>query len=352
MNLEKSKRKGFFKKPEGKTGLLFLAGLLIGGGLLLYTFLPAIIALFSNLITAGLMAIGIGAFLWIVTRKQTKNLAWFGFKMIMKKVTSWFVKIDPIAIIETYVEDLRDSLQKMDENIVKLRTQMISLKRIIDSNNNDIDESMKIMQQAQKKGNRDEFRLKSRKAGRIKDSNVKLTELYNKMFKLYKALTRMYEVSGYVVEDLEDDMKNKKIEHKAIKAGHSAMKSGIRAMMGDPDKRALFEQSLEHMEEEAATKIAEMERFMEMSTSFIENIDLKNGIYEEEGYAMLEEWEKNGFDIMMGDFDTQQQSSKSGQKALESGKPNKSEDKELELVAVEVDNNNGSTNTKTWGDFF
>jgi len=350
MNLEKEKRRGFFKKPEGKTGLLFMAGLIIGGGLLAWKFLPFIIGLFSNLITAGLMVIGIGAVLWIATRKQTRNLAWFGFKMIMKRVTSWFVKIDPIAIIETYIEDLKKSLQQMDENIVKLRTQMVSLKRIIDSNNDEIEESMKIMQAAQKKGNRDEFRLKSRKAGRTKDSNVKLTEMYNKMFKLYKALTRMYEVSGYVVEDLEDDMKNKKIEHKALKAGHSAMKSGIRAMMGDPDKRAIFEQTLESMEEDAAKKIGEMERFMEMSTSFINNIDLKNGIYEEEGYAMLEEWEKSGFDIMMGDFDTQQKASKSGQKALESGET-KEVEKELELVAVERDSGSSEA-PKKWGDMF
>lgn len=346
--MEKGKKKGFFKKPEGKTGLLFLAGLILGGGLILYKFLPALIFLLSNLLTAGLLAIGIGALAWFVTRKQTRNLAWFGFKLAMKKVTSWFVKIDPIAIIELYIDDLKNNLSKMDENIVKLKSQMISLKNMITENNKDIDHSMKIMQQAKKKGDQDEFTLKSRKAGRIKDSNLNLTALYNKMYKLYSALTRMYEVSGYVVEDLTDDIKIKKKTHEAIKTGHSAMKSGIKAMMGDTDKRALFEQSLETIEEDVSLKVAEMERFMDMSTSFINTVDLENGIYEEEGFKMLEEWEKNGFDIMMGDFDKQQKESKSGLKALDSGET--VVDKELELVTLEAEPVTESK--KKWNELF
>ena len=34
-----------------------------------------------------------------------------------------------------------------------------------------------------------------------------------------------------------------------------------------------------------------MERFMEMSTSFMDSVDLQNGVFEEEGLKMLEKFE-------------------------------------------------------------
>ena len=42
------KQKSFWKRPEGVTGALVLAGLIGAGGYLIYTFLGAIIAALSN----------------------------------------------------------------------------------------------------------------------------------------------------------------------------------------------------------------------------------------------------------------------------------------------------------------
>jgi hypothetical protein len=49
---------------------------------------------------------------------------------------------------------------------------------------------------------------------------------------------------------------------------------------------------MEAVADDVASKVGEMERFMEMSSSFMESVDLKNGIFEEEGLKMLEEWEQ------------------------------------------------------------
>jgi hypothetical protein len=43
-----------------------------------------------------------------------------------------------------------------------------------------------------------------------------------------------------------------------------------------------------------------MERFMEMSSSFMESIDIQNGIFEEKGMKMLEEWEEKSTLMLMG----------------------------------------------------
>ncbi len=49
-----------------------------------------------------------------------------------------------------------------------------------------------------------------------------------------------------------------------------------------------------------AGKVGEMEQFMEMSSSFMNSIDLQNGIFEEEGLKMLEKWESEGVSLILG----------------------------------------------------
>lgn len=39
---------------------------------------------------------------------------------------------------------------------------------------------------------------------------------------------------------------------------------------------------------------------MDMSKNFMDGIDLQNGVFEEEGLAMLEKWEKEGVSFLLG----------------------------------------------------
>jgi len=52
--------------------------------------------------------------------------------------------------------------------------------------------------------------------------------------------------------------------------------------------------------DDVANKVGEMERFMEMSSSFMDSVDLQNGVFEDQGMQMLEEWEKNSTLLLMG----------------------------------------------------
>jgi len=43
-----------------------------------------------------------------------------------------------------------------------------------------------------------------------------------------------------------------------------------------------------------------MERFMQLSENFMDSVDLQNGIYEEKGLQMLEDWEKQADSLILG----------------------------------------------------
>lgn len=287
------KKKSFWRRPEGVTGALFLMALLAGAGFLIVTFLPTLIALAQNVLYLAGMILVLGVILYMVLDPKMRNLVWYMYKSVMRKVTGWFVTIDPIGILKNYVEDLSDNLQKMRKQIGVIRGQMRKLQTLMEDNNKEIQKNMKMAAAAKEAGKEKQMLLSSRKAARMKETNAKYQQLLNKMEVLYRILSKMHTNSEILLEDTKDQVKLKEQERKAIRTSHSAMKSAMSVISGDPDKRAMFDMAMEAVADDVADKVGEMERFMEMSANFMDSIDLQNGIFEEEGLKMLEQWEKD-----------------------------------------------------------
>lgn len=294
------KPKSFWKRPEGVTGLIFLLALLAGAGFLIVTNLPAIVAAMQNVLILALTILVLGAIVYMVLDPRMRTLVGYMYKSVMRKITGMFVTIDPIGILENYVDDLQKNLQKMSTQIGNLRGQIRKLRTLISENNAEIEQNLMIAQKAKEKGIQNQLVLSSRKAARLKETNEKYEALLAKLEILYRVLTKMYQNSEILLEDTKDQVKHKKEERKAIRASHSAMKSAMNVISGDADKRALFDAALEEIADDVAMKVGEMEQFMEMSSNFMESVDLQQGIFEEQGLKMLEEWEEKSTLLLMG----------------------------------------------------
>ena len=294
------KPKSFWKRPEGVTGTLFLLGILGFAGFFVLSNLGAIMGFIST--TIGIV-VGIAALLAVVymaVDPKTRTLISYGYKSIMRWITGIFVTIDPIGILKSYISDLEDNLKKMGTQIGNLRGQSRKLKTMVQENNKEIEQNLLIAKKAREQGNQKHMMLSSRKAARLQETNKKYTALHSKIGVLYKVLTKMYSNSEILLEDTKDQVKVKEQERKAIRASHSAMKSAMSIIKGDADKRALFDQSMEAIADDVANKVGEMERFMDMSSSFMDSVDLQNGVFEEQGLKMLEEYEKQSTLLLMG----------------------------------------------------
>ena len=289
--------KSFWKRPEGVTGTIFLLGLAGGLGYLIYT--GVLNVLFANILNLTLTLVALGVILYMVFDPKMRNLVWYMYKSVMRWITGVFVNIDPIGVLKNYVEDLQDNILKMRKQIGSLRGQMRKIQGLIEKNQEDIEENLKIAKAAKEKNNQQQFLLSSRKAGRLKDTNGKYQKLYHKMEVMYRILDKMHKNSEILLEDTKDQVKLKEQERKAIRASHSAMKSAMSVISGDPDKRAMFDMAMETIADDVANKVGEMERFMDMSAKIMDSVDLQNGIFEEEGMRMLEEWEKKSTLMLM-----------------------------------------------------
>ncbi|MAT55072.1 MAG: hypothetical protein CMN32_11375 [Saprospirales bacterium] len=285
-------KKSFWKRPEGITGAIFLIALVVGGGYLLYTFMPVLIGLAANTLYLALMLMALAAIVYVIVDPKMRNLIWYMYKSAMRWLTGLFVQIDPIGILKSYVEELENNLAKMSKQIGNLKGQMRKLETLIKNNKEEIDNNLKLASVAKKQNNESQVVLATRKAARMQDSNEKYQELFNKMQVLYRILDKMYKNAEILLEDTRDQVKMKEQERKIIRTSHSAMKSAMSVISGDPDKRAMFDMALENIADDVANKIGEMERFMEVSASLMDTIDLQQGVFQEEGLKMLEKWEK------------------------------------------------------------
>ena len=300
MEVKDFKPKSFWERPEGTTGLFVLAAMIAGGAFFLYTYAARLAELAQDTFYLGGMLISLAMIIYVILDPKMRNLIGFAYKSVMRYITSIFVNMDPIGVLKSYIASLEASLVKMDKQINQLRGQMHKLKELIVTNQKDIQTNLRDATKARDSEKEAQMILKTRKAGRLQESNVRLDDLYKRMESLYRILTKMRDASYIMSEDLKDQIFVKETERKAIMASHSAMNSAMSILKGDPDKRVMFDMALEAIANDVSSKVGEMEQFMSMSDKIMKGIDLQNGIFEEDGLKMLDEWEKKSQSLLLG----------------------------------------------------
>ena len=81
------------------------------------------------------------------------------YKSMMRSVTGMFVKIDPIGILKSYVEDLEGNLGKMSKQIGLLKGQMRKMTTLMKENSADIEKNLKLASMAKKQGKENQIIL-------------------------------------------------------------------------------------------------------------------------------------------------------------------------------------------------
>lgn len=286
------KPKSFWKRPEGTLGAIVLIALVGGAGYLLFTNMAAIMTFMGNVLGLMVIILAIGALVYMVLDPKMRNLVSYMYKSAMRKITSFFITIDPIGILKNYVEDLEKNLSKLSEQIGNLMGQSQKLTRMHQENESEIQKQLAMAKKAKELGDEKNMLLSSRKAARLEEVNKNYSQLLTKMDILKRMLKKMYANSEILLEDTRDQVKVKEVERKAIRTSHSAMKSAMNIIAGNTDKRQMFDAAVEHIADDVASKVGEMERMMELSSTFMNTIDLQNGAFEEKGLQMLEEFER------------------------------------------------------------
>lgn len=283
--------------------LIPIFALFVWGGL---TIAPMIAAAIGNWLLMGLWAAGLGLFgIIFLNPKLWSNLAAL-YSIIMYRMTDAIITIDPIAIIKDYLDDLRKSLHKINDQLDLVKKQENKLQMDIQANVQEISKCRERVIKAQQLMAKTDptteqhieyktvVAIDSSQAGRLSASNERLAQVVTKISGFRKILERMRIQSNFVLKDMELEVKVRESEFKAVNAGAEVLKSVKALLDGSGVKRELYDKSLEFMKEDLAFKIGQIERFMETSGSILTSGDIDTEILTEKGLNLLDEWNKKG----------------------------------------------------------
>lgn len=295
------KPKSFWERKEGVTGQVVGVALAGGAGYLLYKSLPTLITLLENTIYAsalGVVAVCLG---FVITDRRFWRLGAWAYMSAMRRLTQVFVEIDPIGIMKNHVEDLKKKLVDMNGRVSRLSGMIRACKEEIATNDKAKSGALGLVSEARRKGLTMVAAAQSRKAGRMAEANLTYQDLLAKMELLHRVLVKYQQVSTFLIEDMTQEVAVKERKRAMAKEAYSAMKSAMAIIHGDPSARQMVDMASEYVAADYAMRIGEIEDFVRMSDTFMQSIDLRNGVYEQQAVELLADWEKNADSIVLGD---------------------------------------------------
>lgn len=292
--------KSFWERPEGTTGIGFAVAAGFAVLFLLYKFSGTLVTILQNTLHAMILGGVIMGIVGLLMNERFRLICSNAFKLAMRHLTSWFITIDPIGILENYIDSMNSQISKVADHINSLKGQQRKMKNRIASKKEEMEKNLEIATQAQKSGNAHAATLNTRSAQRAKEVVENLSKTLNKIELLSTVLNNMYEKVKFMRDDTENLVENKKYEYESIKVAHKAMSGAQKLLQGSNSEMAMFEMTMEHIADDIGMKVGEMESFMEMSEDFMTNVDLETGIMDERGLELLERFQ-NGDSLLLSE---------------------------------------------------
>ena len=291
-------KSSYWSKPEGKIGTVFglVAVLAIG-----YFALPFITTALKNWIHFTVTLAVFGALFYaLVIDRRVYTAAKYLYNWFIKKVFGLVFRLDAFLIAEDYINDIRKERANLEQQVISVSSQKEDTRATRLEQEKEMREELDIAAAAMKKGMTPEFQNASRQAKRLEEFAKDLKPIEDNLEKIELYLEAVYKNSGYMLEDMENELKIKKAKYKAVTAGNSALKTAWAAMKGNPDKRKLMEDSMDYLKEDMANKLANMKYAIKQSSEVMKTIDLKNATMDEEGLRMLQEYKPELFAYSQG----------------------------------------------------
>ena len=176
-----------WEKPGGTLGMI-VAGLAIGGGcIVLYKILPFLISLTTNLLTLTLLVLALAGIGFLITNKRFRQTCSMLYFMVMRKITGLIIEIDPIAIVENKVKEMK-------KKILDIERQMGSLNGLNKQNERKIEEKKRQLQHEIDRLNEYNKNNKRAEAGVAERQAVRLQSAIERQIKRLEDSKKWYEI--------------------------------------------------------------------------------------------------------------------------------------------------------------
>lgn len=303
----RQKIKELYKRPGGLfakiTGILVL--LAIGYGI--YMALPFLVAAASNLLILILEFIGITALISLITNKDFRRGLQLVWLQLVRKMYGAVVNIDPIAILQNGINEMRKKLNTVKESITKLESLNVNMKKKLEQYKEDFERYIAEKKRIEKTTiyHDDMERMRAEASLRLANNNI------SRMDKQIKAQTERIDIAGkylkvmkkleiaakFKVDDAQNELNFRKEEYEAAKEQTKAIKSVTAIFDGGLSKTLEEELAMTNVTDTINMSIAEMNRMLDGSNEILANFELDQDINAAKADKILEMFDQNGFEI-------------------------------------------------------
>jgi hypothetical protein len=322
-------------KPGGTTAKIFL-GLLIGGGLIvLYKILPWLITLASNIITLLLLCAAIAAIIFLLTDKNVRRIVSVSYFMLMRKLTGLLIEIDPIAIVERRIQEMKVKIQEISKIMGNLKGLIIKNETTIANKKKELEENVLRVKEYETRGEKGKSQVANNQVKRLKEIVESYIAYNSQSQKWYEIMKKLEEMANLTVLDTENEVAFRKEQFKLVKEQHKAFKSVMNILKGgDLDEMQMFVDAMDFMANDISMKLGEMEDVINSAGGLLDEYDVNKGIANKQAMDIVKRYDEFGIDGMFEAFKG---------KELPAGLDNKIQIDNREIDYLEVKNQSSQT---------
>lgn len=296
---EGTKKISNWDKPGGKLGMVVAA---LAAAFVLWKILPYLLALtwgLVELVTAGVILF---VLIFLITDKSIRRVLSTSYFMLMRAITGFFVDIDPVAIVERRLMQMKKTMATMKEKMGILNGYNMKTKSLIATKQNSLETEVMRVKTYRERGMQQEATVSNNQAVRL-DEQVKAAkkrlEDGEKMFKILSELVRHGELS---VLDTENEIQVQKENYETAKQQYKVFSSVMSILNGDPDEMAQYQMAMEKMANEVNAKNGEMNYVLNQTGGLLAQFSVDNGVADKKATALLERYDKYGIEGMFDNF--------------------------------------------------
>ena len=298
-----------WKQPGGtlgKVGLWVMGGSLLYGA---YKALPYLIAFTQNIFTLTLLMMGLGCVLYVAFSPEMRKILKLIYLQICRKLTGLIVEIDPIAILENSISEMKKKLVTVKQKITDIGSILVGMKSKQEEYKKDFGSNIEQVKVIKKKltdsKTDDKTRLALNGKLTVAQNNVSMldgqikaqTDRIAKTEKYLDILEKLEIAATAKINVAESTVEHKKDEYEQAKKMRSAVQSITSIFSSTWLTQSMEEQmALNVVSDTINDSIAEMNRLLDGSNDILINYDITSMQNASKVDAIIANFDSNGFE--------------------------------------------------------
>jgi predicted nucleic acid-binding Zn-ribbon protein len=282
----------------------------MGGSVLwgIYKALPYLIAFTQNVFTLTLLMLGLGCILYVVFSPEMRKILKLLYLQICRKITGLIVEIDPIAILENSINEMKKKLQTVKKRITEIGSTLAGLENKQKEYKKEFEMNVgrvKAIKEKLMKDNDEKTRMALNGQLTIAQNDITMLDEQIKAqadritkTKRYLEILEKLEIAATTkIKVAENTVSHKKDEYEQAKKMKSAVQSLTSIFSSSWLTKSMEEQmALNVVSNTINDSIAEMNRLLDGSNDILINYDISSMANASKVDEIIANYDHNGFE--------------------------------------------------------